>query len=324
MFVDSCKQLMAWIESHPVLSFSAGKLACVEGDYVDCIRKIITQDSLGYGFHQYRYSADTSLEHSSVCYWLVKEISKLKFEFEDDNIHVMGSLGSYLNGDLSLQTDLGRYQDSIRVLRDVALDGLYEYLDENLDERNAIYSILVKYKQRSEWFRKERLRDFASKGLEGKTGERALALDVQEYILDQGVEFLVEPASASGEVDLLLKSSEGRYLVVDAKYIKDESTPSKICEKLASGFHQVMRYCSDFNTQEGFLVNFVASPIKIRLELDFLDGFHYLNIGGKVIYYIEINIADQPSASKSGKATTIGVSKAELIKQVEANVHSDV
>jgi len=206
-----------------------------------------------------------------------------------------------------------KHEDAITVLRDVAIDGLYEYLDEHLDERNAIYAILLKYKQRSEWFRKARLRSYAIEGLEGKTGERALALDVQEYVLDQGVEFFIEPTSASGEVDLVLKTSEGRHIIIDAKYIKEDSNRSSIRDKLAAGFHQVAIYCSDFNVQEGFLVTFVEKSTRIRLNLDISDGFPYLTVGGKIVYYMEVNIANEPSASKSGKASEVEIDKNELI-----------
>ena len=224
---------------------------------------------------------------------------------------MLNNFGEYLTGNYHIKID-----EAISAIRDVALDGLYEFLDEHLDDRNSIYAILLKYKQRSEWFRKHRLRSHAENGLEGKTGELALALDVQEYVLDQGVEFYVEPASASGEVDLVLKSSEGRFIVVDAKYVKDGSNRSSVCSKLASGFHQVSRYCNDYNVSDGFLINFVADKKRIRLGLDNADGIPYLEVGNRKIYYVEVNIADELSASRSGKAAEIEIHKDELISRI--------
>jgi hypothetical protein len=46
----------------------------------------------------------------------------------------------------------------------MAIDGVYEYLDEQIDTRNVIYSILLKYKQHSEWFHRKRLRAIADEG----------------------------------------------------------------------------------------------------------------------------------------------------------------
>ncbi|MEG3754370.1 hypothetical protein [Psychromonas arctica] len=312
MFVNSCQQLVHWIKNHPLLRYVVADLSKVDGVHVSRIEQTLTEAPEARGSYDPGfYTAETNIKHSSVCWLIIKGISELENIEPRKQQFVISNLGEYLNNDSRIKFD-----DAVSVLRDVAIDGLYEYLDEHLDERNSIYSILIKYKQRSEWFRKNRLRDYAEVGLEGKKGEVALAIDVQEYILDQGVEFFVEPASASGEVDLVLKSSEGRYIVVDAKYIKNESNRSSVKNKLASGFHQVARYCNDFDVSEGFLVNFVANTTRIRLGLDTLDNFPYLNVGNKIIYYIEVNIAEEPSASKSGKATEIELSKDELISSI--------
>lgn len=313
MFVNSCRQLVHWIKNHPLLRYVVADLSTIEGEHVARIKQTLDEvpsckGSYAPGF----YTAETDLKHSSVCWLIVQGISELESLEPRKQQFVISCLGEYLNNDAHIKFD-----DAVSVVRDVAIDGLYEHLDEHLDERNSIYSILLKYKQRSEWFRKNRLREFAENGLEGKKGEVALAIDVQEYILDQGVEFFVEPASASGEVDLVLKSSEGRYIIVDAKYVKNESNRSSVLSKLASGFHQVARYCNDFDVSEGFLVNFVANTTRIRLGLDTLDNFPYLNVGNKIIYYIEVNIAEEPSASKSGKATEIELSKEELISTLK-------
>jgi len=313
MFINACKQLVHWINNHPLLSHVAGDLSKVEGDHVERIQQTLREipECVG-GYDPGFYTAETNIKHSSVCWLLIEGISNFGSLDKDKQELAIRCLGEYLNKDADIKLD-----DAVSVIRDVAIDGLYEHLDEHLDERNSIYSILVKYKQRSEWFRKHRLREFAESGLEKKKGEVALAIDVQEYILDQGVEFFVEPASASGEVDLILKTSEGHYIVVDAKYVKNESTRSSILTKLASGFHQVARYCNDFDVSEGFLVNFVANTTRIRMDLDSIDSFPYLKVGNKIIYYIEVNIADEPSASKSGKATEIEIKKDELISKIE-------
>lgn len=309
MFVNSCKQLINWINNHPLLRYVVTDLAKVEGYHVDRISQTFVEVPHASGaYHPGTYTADNSLKHSSVCYHIIAGLAAIEKLDQHKENFLLCCLGEYLNEDEHIKID-----DALSVLRDVAIDGLYEYLDEHLDERNSIYSILIKYKQRCEWFRKNRLRNYAENGLEGKKGELALAIDVQEYVLNQGVDFFVEPASASGEADLIIKSSEGRHIVIDAKYIKDESNRSTISSKLSSGFHQVSRYCNDFNVSDGFLVNFVSNSTRIRLDLDIQDGFPYLQLGSKTIYYIEVNIAKEPSASKSGKAVEVEISKDELI-----------
>jgi hypothetical protein len=202
--------------------------------------------------------------------------------------------------------------EAVEVVRDVALDSVFEFLDEQLDGRNAMFGLLLKYKQRCEWFWRDRLRAFATDGLEGRRGERSLAHDLYDYILGQGVDFTVEPLSAGGKVDLLLKEPEGRVLVLDAKYIPEGAPPSKMKTTLADGFHQVHRYCRDFSEPAGFLVVYLESPKRLALPLTVRDGFPSVTIAGTVVYCLTITIADEPSASKAGKAEEVVITEADL------------
>ena len=60
-------------------------------------------------------------------------------------------------------------------------------------------------------------------------------------------------------------------------------------------------------------MSFVRSSAKIRLDLESSDGFPFLLLGGKIVYYLEVNIADLPSASKSGKAHEIILTAEQLV-----------
>lgn len=314
VFELNCAQLFHWLSNHPLLANMLEELKQNNDEETQKVRglfEVLSTHSFEYGSLQYPlnyYSVQTNVNHAAVCLAIVTGIVKMIDLEEGQQSSVYMTLGVYLTRNFRIKGN-----EVLPAIKDIVIQGLYEYLDERLDDRNAIYAILVKYKQRSEWFRKLRLREYALNGLESKTGERALAIDVQEYLLDQGVEFFVEPASASGEADLILKSSEGRYLVIDTKFIHKETTKSAIANKLSAGVHQVMSYCRDFNVQEGFLVNFMATPTRINLELEYNDGLPYLNIGGKIIYYIEIHIADEPSASKLGKANEVTITVADLL-----------
>ena len=198
----------------------------------------------------------------------------------------------------------------------MAIDGVYEYLDEHIDTRNVIYSILLKYKQHSEWFHRNRLRATADEGLEGIKGERGLARDLNEYVFNQHVEFIIEPRSATGEADLILREAGGRYLIIDAKYIPADSTRSTVRDQMNSGFHQVARYCEDYHEPEGFLISFIRTSKRISLDLEESDGLRFLKLGGKTIYYLPVQISDEPSASKSGKAEEVIITREELVSPV--------
>ena len=247
--------------------------------------------------------AETPEDHAALCALVVDAVAGQVFS--QDAGEVMRELAYYISGQ--------RARDEVaEVLRDVA-DGLYEYLDEKIDSRNAIIGLLRKYKQRSEWFRRERLRSIAREGLEGKqAGERSLAVDLHEYLLDQGVDFVVEPCTASGEPDLVLRDVDGSHIVVDAKHIAAGANPSTFKRKLADGFHQVQRYCSDFQEPAGYLVVFIEDTRSPRVPLQTIDTAEYLLVKGKQIFYIPVVIADLPSASKSGKVSYVDVSLDDL------------
>jgi hypothetical protein len=313
LFPSACKQLLEWSTNHPIFSPILKRLSTINLEAKDEIDKIVnTLKEKGQMSNFNTITADTVIEHAATCYHITIGIANLCGL--DENIMCAG-----INQFASFLTNENHYKisESIEPVRDVAIDGLFEYLDEQLDNRNAIYGLLTKYKQRCEWFFKNELRDLSINGHNGLKGERALVIDLQKYIFDQGVEFVIEPVSSSGEVDLILRASEGKYLIIDAKYIKEDLSKSAIIQKISSGFHQVMRYCEDYNEPEGFLVTFLNTDKRISLDISEADGFPFITIGSKVLYHIFINICDEPSASKSGKAEEIIISSSELKENSE-------
>lgn len=317
LFSATCRQLRLWLSSHALLAGHLHGIRQQGGDGAARVKQIgadfaARQDverptrgrheSYEPGF----YSASTLADHAAVCLAILDAIADHHSEQGDE--FFLRCLGEYLTGNDHIKLD-----EALEALRDVALDGLFEFLDESLDARNVILALLAKYRQRAEWFRRGSLRALAAPSDGGRTGERALAMDLYEYLLDQSVEFFVEPVSGSGEPDVVLREPAGRYVVVDAKYIKADDSASEIRRKLAAGFHQVARYCDDYQEPSGHIVVFSESRKRISPELDERDGWRFLSVGGRLVYYTEIWIADAPSASKLGKAEEILVSRADLL-----------
>lgn len=316
LFPSACKQLVDWLSNHPIFSALIRQLESRTITDVERIKGLSGSGSAqggGASVSLGQYSAATTDDHAAVCWAITNVVSEIAPNNLGTLRHIYNEIHNYLTDD----DDFADLDKAVGTIRDVAIDGLYEYLDEKLDSRNITYGLLLKYKQRSEWFHRSRLRDVADGGLEGKSGEKALAVDLQEYVFDQQIEFVIEPVSASGETDLVLKDPEGGRLILDAKYIQEDASRSEIVRKLSDGFHQVYRYCDDFNEASGFLVVFVRSTKRVALELEESDGARFLRLGGKTIYYIEVHISDEPSASRSGQAQEIQISRAELIATVE-------
>lgn len=307
------QQFNNWLNNHPLFSSLIMKLEERDDEFISQIKTIAEEAPGENSYDPGSCSPSTIIEHTSMCYQIIKSLALIDDDIED--LHYEFLLRCY--AEFATGKDYFKLEDALEVIRDLIIDSLYEYLDEEIDFRNSIYLLLLKYKQRSEWFRRNRLSEYASNGLENLDGEKALAFNLQEYVLDQGVEFFVEPTSTSGIADLVLRDSHGQYLIIDAKFIKEGSNKSGITKKLASGFHQVHRYCEDYNEDAGYLVTFNKAESKISIDLDELHGFNYLKFGGKVIYHIFINLAFLPSASKSGKAEEVLISQQDLTDQIK-------
>lgn len=315
---SACRQWLNWLHTHPIFSGIISRLEMYTFSHKENFEKVSAIFSNVGAWEpdqaSWRFSADNAVSHAAFCFSAVRTLANAQIDQSDPypSLRRLIQILAYMVSGV-----IEKNNDAIEIVRNTLISGFYEYLDEQLDARNALLGLLLKYKHRSEWFRKYRLRDIATNGLEYKKdgGERALAIDLYEYVFDQGVDFSIEPKSASGEADLIGRDSEGRHIVIDAKYISPSDTPSEIKKKLSVGFHQVARYCEDHNESYGYLVPYINHRKSLRLPLEEIDGFRYLTVKGKVIYYIPVDIGDHPSASQSGPADEIDISKDELLKE---------
>lgn len=327
-FEKVCQQVLSWLEEHPIFSGIIDDLDNLKGEHQEEIQRILEYEGSRASRYYYLairgddpkenepkfvgYTPTNEKEHASACLQLLRAaIAKPDLEF-----YLL--LAIYYTQQpydrVQFRDVVGVTEDAFRIIQESVSRDVYAYLDEQLDGINAINGLLYKYKQYVEWFHQDHLRSIAELGYEGEMGERALALHLQQYIFNQGVEFTIEPTSSSGEVDLLLRTMSGDYTIIDAKYIKSNSD---ITRKIAEGFNQVSRYCSDYNQQQGFLAVFVNDDILIQVELEQNDTYQYLEVGDFIIYYVEINIANRPSASKSGRARQHKILATQLMSEME-------
>ena len=306
LLISSCNQLMNWLSSHSLFSGIVGHILIKHEELAESFIKYKEQIESGARQIQTKHIEVADYEqYSALCALGVKMVAELGLSNPQRSMFFLATVTEAIVGE-----ELFKQEDSIEQFKDHVVDSVYEYLDEQLDSRNIIFGLLLKYKQHVEWFRKVALQAKAN-------DEKTLARDLQEFIFLNGTDFVVEPVSASGESDLILKDSEEGTLIVDAKYIKSDQH-SLVKRQLADGFHQVFRYCHDYNESHGFLVAFKSTEHALQLDLEETKGgLRYLNIGGKTIYYLDISIASLPTASKAGKPKEMSFVKSELISSIE-------
>src|ERR1044072_4562755 len=210
-------------------------------------------------------------------------------------------------------TDDSNYNEILNAFRAIFVEPLYEYVDEQLDDQGAVLAFLRRYKQKCEWFQRDEL--FALWSGNTRVGERLLAQHLYEYLFDQGLDFYIEPSSASGEVDLIADQKGGDRLVADAKVFHND-TPK---EYIAKGFNQVYRYLLDYNESSGYLIIYKTSDKDLSFAVSNNSPFMpFVTHNHKTIFFMVVDISPRvASASKAGRAKAVVISEEELISVVD-------
>lgn len=306
MFPDACRDLVKWVESRPFLQALLAPLSSRIASYT---LKLRNTNPVGY-IRPKDYEAPVALAWATLKYVATSEepfpnhVRRLGRRVARTGVHTPFSQAIPADSHVFAQ------------LKSATIPSVHDYLREQVEERNAVIGLLRKYKTRCEWYRRDRLRSAAAEGLEGRRSERALAFDLYEYLYDQGVDFAIESATASGEPDLTSSDAGGQPLVADAKYITDDS---KVRETMAAGFRQVLRYCQDKNEATGYLVVFLNCEVRPEIEDDADDGFPCFRLGGVTVYYVLIDIRERKNtASKLPKPRVVPIHRDRLVEMIEA------
>lgn len=257
---------------------------------------------------------------------MISDGKTLGFNREEEQAAASYILFGICNGssEESLEHTIGRiYAGAARVsenldaFRSMFLEPLYDYLDEHIDDQRAILALLRRYKHKCEWFQREKLFKLWSENTE--RGEKLLALDMYDFLHDQGLDFTIEPRSVSGEVDLIAAQNTDDPLIADAKIFCPEK--GKAATYVAAGFNQVYIYTLDHNEPFGYLIVFKTCPEDIKFSLsNQTQSTPFVTHNNKTIFIITIDIfPHESSASKRGPLQSYEVTEESLIKIIEEN-----
>jgi len=288
------KQFWAFVQSQPILSDILNDLGH---------RYPSAQQDADSVFDKQALFGETEGEHAAISLFVLQKCVGWPNDQRPPEIAV-GS--KYSQGE-------GKFDALIEVFRDTFLEPLYEYIDEQLDDQRALLALLRRYKHKCEWFRRDALLALWQSNT-GK-GERLLANDLYEYLHDQGLEFAIEPSSASGKPDLISAQVGDERLIADAKVFKD-GTPKAY---LAGGFHQIYQYTLDYNQPFGYLVIFKTCEDDLKFPMsDQEQSIPFLVHNNKTVFFVVIDICQHDTtASKRGVLKTIEITEADLIQKAE-------
>lgn len=263
----------------------------------------VVQNMLGTSWIQEIPNFDDEISHVAMGYLVLSTCVNQGSQAEDVVLKFSG-----------LNAGSTNVSDTLDTFRELFLEPFYDYLDEGLDDAAAVLGYLKRYKQRCEWFRRKELYNLWAS--DSKRGEKHLALDLYEYLFDQGIDFSIEPTSASGEADLVsLQKGENR-LIADAKIFNPEKGKDK--RYLISGFNQIYTYTRDFNESVGYLIIFKTCEADLKLAVsEITSHIPFITHNNKVIFLLVIDIFPyEESASKRGALKTIEITETDFVQLV--------
>ena len=249
-----------------------------------------------------RAVGETELANAAIAYWVVKTCATTPLS-ETVQQH----------GNVLLEMMEYRGENTRRFQREY-VEPLFDYIEEQIDDRRMVLVLLKKYKHRCEWFRREHLlTDFQANT---QQGEKTLALDLYGYLHDQGIQFHIEPHSASGCPDLISAQAGPDRLVADTKLFNPKSGQDR--SYLIKGFRQVYDYTKDYNEPFGYLVVFKTCEHDLSIPTPRQEsGVPFITHNNKTIFILIIDLVDYPeSASKRGKLSSYEITPEQFVESL--------
>lgn len=242
---------------------------------------------------------ETEDEHAALAYFVIARCGS-----SDD---------ANLAARIARNYDQGQNQFSAlnNVFYSIFVEPLYEYLDEHLDDQRAILALLRRYKHKCEWFQRQHVQTLLEKG------ERVLAEHLYEYLFDQGIDFVIEPSSASGEADLISLQSSDDPLVADVKIFDPAKSKNKAY--ILRGFRQVYTYTLDYNQPFGYLVVYNNSGRDLAFPASASEqSTPIFTHNNKTIFIITVDVFAYPTtASQRGRLDSVIITEEDLIRGIE-------
>jgi len=247
---------------------------------------------------------DTEADHIEMCYY------ELRLSLRDRNLdqHIEKSLGHRYD------RDARGHAEALESFKKVFFVPFAEYLDEQLEDQRVILFLLRRYKHRCEWFQRREL--FVPCNLDLQLGEKELSKLLYRYLHDQGLDFSIEPASASGRADLVSAQTGDDPLIADVKVFNPKKGQGK--SYIVKGFNQIYTYTLDYNQPFGYLIIFKTCEEDLKLPLPHQEqSTPFLVHNNKTVFFVTIDIAPhKKTASKRGKLKTIEITEDDLVGKV--------
>lgn len=211
------------------------------------------------------------------------------------------------------KTEPNNDEDLIRHFIEIFCNFFVDYLQEKIYERQTTLFSLIRFKRAAEWFNSESLLEILKQDKD--IGEALLKKELFKFLHIEGIEFYIEPESASGKIDCIINQTGQEKLIIEAKIFNNTNGKNK--KNILSGFNQVYTYANNYNENCSYLVIFKTCIEDIKFELNYTnDKIPYLYYNNKLFYFLVIDLYFDKTASKKGVLNIVEIKESELIKSV--------
>ena len=201
-------------------------------------------------------------------------------------------------------------EENLELFKAMFIFPIVDYLKESLESGMITAHVLNRYKQRCEWFERENLNKIATE--DSKAAERRLGLNFTNFLFDSGKEFVIEPESADGWLDVLVS----KEFVADAKVFRDDIS------KIKAAIQQVYKYATNHGQTTAYIVVYEVGDR--HLNINFAkneDGIPFLLYSGRTIFILTIDVLlPRPTASKAGKPKAATLEEKDVIDELNKPV----
>lgn len=292
MFTPALRQFWRFFDGNPVYSAIAELLIAGFPELSSDVNRIIAGENL---------VGATEEEAAAIGYALLRQVSESD-EFRSV-YRFAGNFGPASNA-----------SEAVETIREVFLEPLYEYVDEQLDDQRAMLALLLRYKHRSEWFYRDLLGAIVQR--EPQRGEQLLLIDLYSYLYDQGIDFIIEPSSITGEIDLIAAQGSEDALLADAKIFDGDKRGKAYIRK---AFNQIYTYTQQYNEPFGYLVIFKTTDRDLYFSLSTVSRSTPVVVyNHKTVFLLTIDIHPHAKpVSQRDPLKAVEITEEDLIETIE-------
>lgn len=185
---------------------------------------------------------------------------------------------------------------------------VFDYLEEQLLSRQAIFGTLLRYKARSEFYNREELRAIAARkaGVKLDEIERRLKGDLNRYLHDQGLDFIVDPALGQGMIDYIVEKEQSaagsRKTLVEGKVFDGKGRGKRY---IVEGIEQAKKYAQQYHSSIIYLAIYDISKNGLGLEFPAEPVIHRVPRSGVDILVMVIDLVEGSISKRKPPEVTI-------------------